>query len=290
MISPRIVNEAPSAKGQDGARSADFPASGPSLATAARDAAQEAHAVAQFLATGLAARHGSRWLGGARRPPLACGAGSELVRSFAERRLFRVGDALPEALTAWADGRRRVVLLRSQPSPREMLRLQARGWRCVSLLPEGSDTGRHADVVDFAIHDLCHLEKFAAPEHHQAQVGFFALLDRALGDPRWTEIEAGLDAAWGPDRDYVLADMNGHAVYLFVALKRKLWLAVRRAFPSDEGAARRAHDTLFDLLELEGTARDAAAAIGAKGSLPDGLAALVAHFERAGRAVLAGVG
>ena len=94
---------------------------------------------------------------------------------------------MPAALTAWADGERRVVLLRSQPSPREMLRLQARGWRCVSLLPEGSDTGRHADVVDFAIHDLCHLEKFAAPEHHRAQVGFFALLDlttSSLNSPR----------------------------------------------------------------------------------------------------------
>lgn len=281
MISPRVVNDALSAKGAEAERPGEVPRAEAPLANPGDDA----HTVAEFLAAGLATRHGARWLGGARRPPLPCRAGSPLIRAFAERRLFQVGDAVPAALTAWADGERRVVLLRSQPSPREMLRLQARGWRCVSLLPEGSDTGRHADVVDFAIHDLCHLEKFAAPEHHRAQVGFFALLDRALDDPRWAELESGLDAAWAPDRDYVLADMNGHAVYLFVALKRKLWLAERRAFPSLEAAARRAHETLFDLLELEGAAREAAAAIGAKGSLPEGLAALVAHLEGAGRGV-----
>lgn len=288
MISPRIVNDTPSAKGARPSSGADIPPRDAPLATAASDA----HTVAEFLSAGLAARHGARWLGGARRPALACASGSPLIRSFAERRLFQVGDAVPEALTAWADGRRRVVVLRSQPSPREMLRLQARGWRCVSLLPEGCDTGRHADVFDFAIHDLCHLEKFAAPEHHLAQVGFFALLDRALDDPRWEELERGLDAAWPPDRDYVLADMNGHAVYLFVALKRKLWLAVRRAFPSDEAAARRAHERLYDLLALDGAPRAAAAAIGAKGSLPDGLATLVARFEVVGRAALqeAGLG
>jgi hypothetical protein len=140
--------------------------------------------------------------------------------------------------------------------------------------------------VDFAIHDLCHLEKFATAEHHAAQVGFFALLDRALDDPRWTAIEAGLDAAWPADRDYVLADMNGHAMYLFVALKRKLWLAVSRAYPGSDAAPRRAHETLFDLLALDGEAREAARAIGAKGSLPPTLSSLMAHFTQVGDEVL----
>ncbi len=243
--------------------------------------------VAEFLAARLERRHGPRWLGGARRPPLASDGDADgaRLREFATRRLFRVPDAVPRALLAWAKGERKVGWIERKPSAREMLGLQARGWRCVSLLADDVDTAPHADALDFAIHDLCHLEKLAAPEHHEAQVGFFALLDRAVDDPRWRELEARFDAAWCADRDYVLADMNGHAIYLFVALKRKIWLASARAFPGDEDRARCAHETLFDLLELDGEARAVARAIGAKGSLPAGLASLVAHLTRAGAAV-----
>ncbi len=238
--------------------------------------------VAAFLAARLEMRHGRRWIGGMRRPALGAATGTATIDAFATRRLFRVPDEVPRALLAWARGERNVGWVEHKPRPREMLRLQARGWRCVSLLGADADPAPHADALDFAIHDLCHLEKLAAPEHHVAQVGLFALLDRAVDDPRWRELEAPFDAAWCVDRDYVLADMNGHAIYLFVALKRKLWLASARAFPGDLEAPRRAHETLFDLLELDGAPRSVAAAIGAKGCLPEGLPALLAHFERAG--------
>jgi hypothetical protein len=150
------------------------------------------------------------------------------------------------------------------PSPREVLALQALGRRCVSLLAPGVDPSPHVDSLAFATHDLCHLEKLMAPEHHQAQVGFFALLDQAMADPRWQALEQPFDSAWMADRDHVMADMNGSAAFLFVPPKNKLKLAVRRRIARDRAldaqpAAldRRSEGmstlgALFDLLGLEG--------------------------------------
>jgi hypothetical protein len=68
-----------------------------------------------------------------------------------------------------------------------VLALQARGRRCVCLLDDAAALAhgdpRHRDGLAFALHDLCHLEKFVAPEHHAGQVGFFRLVERALETP-----------------------------------------------------------------------------------------------------------
>ncbi len=263
-------------------------------------AKDSAIAVAAFVARHAARRHGARWASGVRSPPFARDIADPALEPFAAQRLFQIEDAVPRAILAWAAGKRRAVLLHRRPPPREVLALQGRGWRCVSLLADGTDTSPHADPLDFVIHDLCHLEKYVAPEHHVAQAGLFSLLDTALDDPRWTELESRLDPEWPADRDRVLADMNGHALFLFVALKRKLWLAWERAHPREtretSGAsnalepsgAREALETLFDLLQLDGAARDAARAIGARGHLPPGLEVLVGHFQMHGARALGG--
>ena len=180
---------------------------------------------------------GSRWLQADRRPPLPLASMAPAARLFAERELCRVPRAVPAALCAWSDGARPVDLLFRVPSVRELLRLQARGRRCVSLLDEGASTAPHADGLAFVVHDLCHLEKFMEPAHHEEQVGLFALLDRGLDDPRFVALQAGLDAEWEGARDHVLADMNGSAVFLFLVLKSKLKLAVRRQIARERGAA-----------------------------------------------------
>ncbi len=178
---------------------------------------------------------GSRWLQAEIHPPRPASSRAPAVRLFAERELCRVPRAVPAALCAWADGERPVDLLFRVPTPRELLRLQARGRRCVSLLDDDVPTAPHEDGLAFAVHDLCHLEKFIDPAHHTEQVGFFALLDRGLDHPRFAALQASLDALWIDDRDHVLADMNGSAVFLFLVLKNKLKLAVRRRIARERG-------------------------------------------------------
>ena len=62
---------------------------------------------------------------------------------------------------------------------------------------------RHPDGLTFALHDLCHLEKFVAPEHHAGQVGFFRLVERALETPAMAALDRALDDPWRADSDCV---------------------------------------------------------------------------------------
>ena len=185
--------------------------------------------------------------------------------------------------------------------------------RCVSLLDDadvpagpiaGLPRGHGAygsGGLAFAVHDLCHLEKLFAPAHHREQVGFFAALEGALAHPAWAAVEEGFDDAWRHDRDQVLADMNGASAFLYVVLRNKVKLAVRRrvarargepcrAGPLDDGEAQAyaaAVASLVEALGLTGEARGAALALTSRHDAVAAGAPLAAFFERAGAAALA---
>jgi hypothetical protein len=109
--------------------------------------------------------------------------------------------------------------------------------RCAlcSLLADDADTGVHLTRLAFALHDLCHLEKFVDPETHAAQVGFFARLDAAWDGAGFAQLHGRYDATWQDDLAHVAADMNGSPVFLMAALKMKLKMAERRALAREEG-------------------------------------------------------
>jgi hypothetical protein len=216
--------------------------------------------------------------------------------------MHRVSTAVARALVAWGNGF--PVELRTEVPPAvALLGLQAEGRRCVSLLPDGADTAPHADPLAFAIHDLCHLDKFIDPEHHRGQVGFFACLHRAVRGPHWSEFESRFDADFSHDWQHVAADMNGSAVFLFAALKMKLKMAVRRRLAALEGGApdqggplttneARSYATfledLLDLLRLHGDVADAARRTSARRDDPVAALTLLRHFEELGEATLCG--
>jgi hypothetical protein len=263
----------------------------------------EAERTAAFLLQGVTARWSSRGDQGARVAPLplAPGAGPALAR-FACRRVRGIPEAVAHGLQAWAAGRRPVDLLERIPTARQVLERQSRGRRCVSLLPDEvarrHGDPRHPDGLSFALHDLCHLEKFVAPAHHRGQVGFFRAVHRALAAPPFVALEQKLDDGWRADRDYVIADMNGSAIFLFAALKMKLKMAVRRQLARGRGAAppvagpldaeerAAAAPVMETLIEAMGLGdpglREAARAVSARRDHPGLAARLLAHFEALG--------
>lgn len=195
-------------------------------------AARAATTAATFIIQRTRARHGCRWDQGPRPVPPPYPADQEPFRLLATRRLRGLPECVVHGLLAWSVGQRPVDLLQEIPAATQVLARQATGRRCVSLLEDEAAAAhgdpRHPDGLSFALHDLCHLEKFVAPADHRGQVGFFACVARALDDPRMRAVEATFDQQWRDDRDYVIADMNGSAVFLFAALKMKLRMAVRR--------------------------------------------------------------
>jgi hypothetical protein len=210
------------------------------------------------------------------------------LQTFAERRVRGVPEPVVRGLFAWDRGDRPVDLLFQVPAARQVLALQARGRRCVCLLEDAAAQAhgdpRHPDGLTFALHDLCHLEKFVAPEEHAGQVGFFRLVERALQSPPLSALDRELDDTWRADRDYVIADMNGSAVFLFAALKMKLFMAVRRRAAQDDepDATGPALDVLLRAMDLPADVQDAARAVSRRRDHPVQARRLLDHFQAAG--------
>jgi hypothetical protein len=260
----------------------------------------DAERACAFVIAKVRASSGRLFHQGARVPPLVTRSASEVVHFIARQRIHRVPTTVVRALVAWADGFP-VQLLRHVPPPAAVLALQAEGRRCVSLLPDGADTHPHEDVLAFAVHDLCHLDKFIDPEHHRGQVGFFASLHGAVSSRAWEALENNFDAAFTRDWQHVAADMNGSAVFLFAALKMKLKMAARRRVAAAEGrrpdeggpltpSEIRAYgdfeENLLDLLGLRGSMADAARRSSTRRDDPVAASALLRHFEERGDDVL----
>ena len=246
----------------------------------------EAETTAAFLLARVRAARGALWdEGRARVQPPAPPSGPAL-QTFAERRVRGMPQDVVRGLFAWDHGERPVDLLFDVPPARQVLALQARGRRCVCLLEDAAALAhgdpRHPDGWAFALHDLCHLEKFVAPEHHAGQVGFFRIVERALDAPAMIALDGALDDAWRADRDYVIADMNGSAVFLFAALKVKLEMAARRCLAAPRSPpAEPALDVLLRAMGLPDDVQDAGRAVSRRRDRPAAARRLLDHFEAA---------
>jgi hypothetical protein len=237
----------------------------------------DAETAAAFVLDRVRAGRGALWDEGRGRvtPPVA--PSGPALQTFAERRVRGVPEAVVRGLFAWDRGERPVELLFEIPSARRVLALQARGQRCVCLVQDPAALAhgdpRHPDGLTFALHDLCHLEKFVAPEHHAGQIGFFRAVERALASREMAELERDLDGTWRADRDYVIADMNGSAVFLFAALKMKLKMAARRSGRDD------AEEVLLRAMGFPDELREAAGLVSARRDRPAEARRVLGHFE-----------
>ena len=171
--------------------------------------------------------------------------------------------------------------------------MQARGERCVSILSEAS----HPDPLDFALHDLCHLEKFVDLDSYAGQVGFFSAIYRGNVEARFSH----LDAKWKQDLEHVAADMNGSPVFLFAAIKMKLKMAARREVArlrgtlenvggildsDEEKMFEQLLDELFEVIEFPPEGRLAGRAVSAKRDAPADALWLARYFTSLGERVL----
>lgn len=246
------------------------------------------------------------WDEGERKVQLGPVPPAGALHLLARRRVRGVPDPVVRALLHWAVGQRRVELLFHIPSAEEVLEKQTHGLRCVSLLEDGVAKAhgdpRHPDGLAFALHDLCHLEKFVAPEHHAGQVGFFFAVARALASQSVRALEDTFDDVWRADRDYVISDMNGSAIFLFAALKMKLSMAIRRRLALEENRPPPRSGALVDAervalapalalwleaMALPATLRRAAVVVSARRDSPGDARLLLDHFEAEGARRLA---
>jgi hypothetical protein len=223
------------------------------------------------------------------------------ARVFREVRVLGISELAVRGLSLIGEGFP-IELSQAPFSAEGVLALQARGARCVSLLPPGVPTPPpHADGLAFVLHDLCHLAKFADPAHYVEQVGFFDAVERAFESETWCAIERELDADWRAARSAVVSDMNGSCVFLFVQLKMKLKMAARRNLGARRGVPARVSgvldadelaeferllDPLLDAFAFPVDVRAAALATSARRDSVEAATTLATHFAERGRGVM----
>jgi hypothetical protein len=247
------------------------------------------------------APHTWRQAARSREPSAAAGQLGPHARVFRDVRVLGISELAVRGLSLIGEGFP-VELSQAPFSAEAVLALQARGARCVSLLPAGAATPPpHADGLAFVLHDLCHLAKFADPSHYVEQVGFFDAVERAFASEPWCAVERELDADWRAARSAVVSDMNGSCVFLFVQLKMKLKMAARRNLGVRRGVPARVSgvldtdelaeferllEPLLDAFDFPSPVRAAALATSARRDSVEAATALATHFAERGRGVV----
>ncbi|RNA36330.1 hypothetical protein BpHYR1_001821 [Brachionus plicatilis] len=122
------------------------------------------------------------------------------------------------------------------PSSKDVLQLQARSERCVSLIADKIDclVLNERDPLSFLIHDLVHAFKMFNNEYlMRGQVGFCRAVLRLFYNDETREFldrMCSTDTVFGNQFDYLISDMNSHPRHLFLYFKAILINGIKRKF------------------------------------------------------------
>ncbi len=163
----------------------------------------------------------SRWQNGQRQTQVefAGGESFQALNTLGRYKIRSLPDAATEALLRWGKGEIELKMFHSLPAPTEVLELQSRGIRCVSVFLDASEMRafRHEgrDFFSFLIHDLIHAQLMTRnSEDFEQQVKFAMWLKT-----NWTILTEGLSREANTELEYMASDMNSHIVHLTKTFK-----------------------------------------------------------------------
>ena len=136
------------------------------------------------------------------------------LRNWLECYQFRgVVSNVPVALLQWLRGLWPLILREDIPGPQEVLHMQARGYRAVTIFTTYPrlcmPVLNKPNAFAFFLHDLEHAYKFFhSPTLHNGQCEFFTLLEDAID--RGVFAPCFKDAEFVVKFHYLMSDMNTH--------------------------------------------------------------------------------
>lgn len=151
---------------------------------------------------------------------------------FCERSLRSIPLAVTKSLWAWSLENYPLILREDIPESSEVLEMQTRGQRCVSVLMKPVELrsfveGR--DALAFTVHDLIHADHFFRdPEQAKAQIQFSRQLLK-LGCRVEVQDLVARDPEFRDQWNYLISDMNSVPLHMFKTLKAMLLGAHKRA-------------------------------------------------------------
>ena len=132
---------------------------------------------------------------------------------------------VPAALCAWLRGGWPLRLCEHIPGPEEVLQMQVRGTRPVTILADYPRLLRpvlnKVNAYAFMVHDLEHAYKyFHEAQLHREQKNFFGVIDQALRRGMFDVYRR--DPLFADRFDYLISDMNTHVMHSMQYLRANL--------------------------------------------------------------------
>lgn len=142
---------------------------------------------------------------------------------FAHYNLKGIPLAVNRTILNWACGHWKIELLTRIPGPRELLRMQVKNTRCITLTTNHDEIDRlvlsSRDPLSFVLHDLHHADHFFnQDESLKGQLGFYYLVNKIYDQP---QLKKSLkeDLQFKTEFEYVVSDMNAYVIHLFKCFK-----------------------------------------------------------------------
>lgn len=158
---------------------------------------------------------------------------------FSYYNLKAVPASINRTMLNWYRGIWNIECLMYIPSSRELLRLQVKNTRCITVITDplkiDSLILESRDPLSFLLHDLMHADQFFS-QHESliGQLGFYFLIN-SIYDRAELKTILKNDLNFKKEFEYISSDMNAYVIHLFKCLKSSI-------FRTDE------HEDFFNLL------------------------------------------
>jgi hypothetical protein len=142
---------------------------------------------------------------------------------FSDYNLKAIPESINRTMVNWYQGIWKIECLQYIPGPRELLRLQVKDTRCLTLITDPLKIDSYVlgtrDPLSFLIHDLMHADQFFNQhESRIGQLGFYFLIN-AIYDKAELKAQLFSDMQFKKEFEYVSSDMNAYVIHLFKCLK-----------------------------------------------------------------------
>lgn len=149
--------------------------------------------------------------------------GASFLDLFEAFNLKGIPEATGITMINWTKGNWKIALLFHIPSPRELLVMQVKNTRCITLTTKEDEIDQlvlsSRDPLSFVLHDLHHAYQFFINEECQkGQLGFYSLVEKIYDQPLLKQ-SLKIDDQFKSDFHYVVSDMNAYVIHLFKCFK-----------------------------------------------------------------------
>lgn len=144
--------------------------------------------------------------------------------------LKAVPESINKTMIRWLQAIWSIEMLEYIPSPRELLRLQVKNTRCITVITDPEDIAslvlESRDPLSFVLHDLMHADQFFSQiESQKGQLGFYHLINSVYDQPELRNL-LKMDKHFKKEFEYVTSDMNAYVIHLFKCLKSSIFRTV----------------------------------------------------------------